>query len=396
MIPARIDVTYFEEGQDDLVSHYMLRTLGMQYLLAGPGIEDLIFRSLQSNPYAYEAACLLSAVHRYNMPKADLENHQRYAAVRRRLIGNTAPLTEGEAMAGLHMVSSFLFSGGTGLWQDYLQVAIHFSKRVLGRYFTPPAEALIRCTETERFIIKTSMWFDVLASVSNSQTPAFMDEYRQIFGRSTAYIEGPVSHASPPKELSMMSIMGCENHIVWAMAEISCLAVWKAQEQRRGCLSMPDLVARGKEIEVHLMPGRTVGPETYETSHFTSEIFRASSRVYLHSVISGDFPHCPEIMEGVQETIDILHKVPEFDDKSRSAIVRSVVFSIFICGCLTDDEGHRSYLLERLSLAQEKESVGNCDGVKQLMESVWRQRSNQKTDPVRWREALQSAAMLLV
>lgn len=299
-------------------------------------------------------------------------------------------------MAGLHVVSSFLFSGGTGRWQDYLLVAVHFSKGVLARYYDPMI-ALTSCTEPERFIIKTSMWFDVLASISHSQQPYFMQEYRQLFGLSSAYIEGPVSVLEPSKELSMMSVMGCENHVVWAMAEISCLAVWKQEAQHRGCLSIPELVQRGKDIERYLVSGKPVDPSTLDSNpqQFTAEIFRSSTRVYLHSVISGDYPHCPEIKDGVQETINILQMVPGSKAKSRH-VVRSVVFSIFICACLTENQKQRDYLIHRLDMEQQNESVGNCSGVKGLIEEVWSHRTGSKTEPVLWRDALKKATMLLV
>ena len=46
----------------------------------------------------------------------------------------------------------------------------------------------------------------------------------------------------------MLPVMGCENAIVLALAEISHLAHWKASHLRRGCLSIPDLVHRGAVI----------------------------------------------------------------------------------------------------------------------------------------------------
>lgn len=394
-MPANVDASFFN-GRDSLVEHYMRYTLIVQYLFAHnqPKVSNFILESIHLYPSVFEAACLLSKVHQSRLQKSAMENTSQYLAVQR-LIGAIEP-SEGEAMAGLHVVSSFLFSGGTGEWEKFLQVAILYSKGVLGRY-SEPTVALMNCSEPERFIIKTSMWFDVLASISHSQEPSFMEEYRQLFGRSSAYIEGPISLVSPMNELSMMPVMGCENHILWAMAEISWLAVWKQREWHRGCLSMPELVERGKDIERYLIPERPVDPSTLDSDpeHFTSEIFRASSRVYLHSVISGDFPYCPEIKEGVQETINILQMVPEPHRKSRH-VVRSVVFSIFICGCLTDDVNHRDYLLHRLEAEELKEPVGNCGGVKSLIEEVWSQRANEKTKPVRWREALKKAAMLLV
>jgi hypothetical protein len=76
-------------------------------------------------------------------------------------------------------------------------------------------------------------------------------------------------------------------------------------------------------------------------------------------------------------------------------VVRSVVFSIFIAGCLTDEADQRAYLLSRLD-AQSKERVGNCFEVGLVMKEVWRERGNRKHEPVPWQEALGKSGMLLV
>jgi hypothetical protein len=401
-MPYSIDV--FLDGEDYLVQHYMNTVLEKQYLLSDQkAVREFIRGFLITSRNTRETVCLLAAIHRHALgimnDKKDID--ERDMQIQHRLIHDgqvTSHPSAGDAMAGLIAVSNVLFLGGSGPWLDFLQLPITFSQGVLHRHPHGPKEALIHCDANLRFIIKTSMWFDVLASVSRLQIPQFLNEYRQIFGRNSAYIESPISMASPREELSMMSVMGCESHIVWAMAEISNLDVWKFHEMRRGQLSMPDLVARGKEIEIHLMPGpskdRQIVDELDRQRHFTSEMFRASSLIYLHTVISGSYPHCPDIRRGVQDTVDILREIPLRCKTSRN-VVRSVVFCIFIAGCLTDDLGHREYFQGRLS-EQENERVGNCEKVKHVMQSVWEQGGDKRTEPVPWQEALQKVSMLLV
>lgn len=417
-IPCGPDISFF--GSDDhLVRHYLDYVLKIQYFLADlDTTQDTISKLICSSHSTRDTACLLAAIHQYTLGihGEDIQQrHQytlgiceediqkRYDVVHHRLLGEGRQASHpsmADAMGGLLTVSSFLFSGGAGQWDVFLRVAVMFSKSIL-RQPCGPKEALIRCTKDERFIIKTSMWFDVLASASRRQIPYFLDEYRQMFGRNSAFIESPISMMSPREELSMMSVMGCENHIVWAMAEISNLAYWKHRQLRHGSLSMPELVERGKEIERHLLPGVPVDsemvPEIDFQRYLTSELFRASSRIYLHTVISGSFPHCPEIQNGVQETINILQKIPTATPIAHTTtrnVVRSVVFSIFIAGCLTDNQQQRNYFLRCLS-KQGEEPVGNCPKVKQVMEKVWEQHEN-RTDPVPWQEALLEEGMLLV
>src|SRR6202042_1183995 len=117
------------------------------------------------------------------------------------------------------------------------------------------------------------MWYDVLASATRVQIPYFLEVSRCLFDPNSTYIGD--SPSSGPEQLSMSPIMGCENHIVWALAEISNLACWK--ELQKGVLSMPELVKRGTKIEKHLMPPASP-PVCYdELEHIrilTSQVFR--------------------------------------------------------------------------------------------------------------------------
>ena len=229
-----------------------------------------------------------------------------------------------------------------------------------------------------------------------------------MFGpKQEAYIE-----AMPSPELSMIPVMGCENHILLALAEISELSHWKEMQTRTGCLSMPKLVQRGIEIEQkylqrtcngmfpqdpYLAPpaGTTYADrearEVFQRRKLTNDVFRASARVYLHTVLSGDYPSSPEISAAVTETIECLKRVPQANNLSLSrSVVRSVVFGICICGCLTDQPSQQAFLRELLE-QQEVEVVGNVMAVRRLMEDVWRRRATaegKKTWTVNWREVM--------
>lgn len=354
-----------------------------------------MLETIQSSPSALDAVCLLASLHRHAMhhgaPVSDPESQHHFSRVRQSLVGK-APLNEGDAMAGLHVVSWVLFCGGRGSWQEFLNVACRYSDSVLWHpEYQGPQDALMRCSEATRFIIKTSMWFDVLASATRVDIPNFLEVYRGLFDPNSAYIDG----SSGPEELSMMPIMGCENHIVWALAEISNLACWKEIQKGRGALSMPELVKRGAKIEKHIMPPASPPlfyNELDQTRILTSQVFRASARVYLHSVLSGDYPLCKEIAEGVTDTIEWLKQVPE---RGARSVIRSVVFSICICGCLTDIQWQREFLLKRLEI-QQMESVGNCAVVKDLIQQVWQSRESSTGESVTWRDVMRKTDMLLV
>ena len=407
--------------QTNLIQHYLVNVLPIQYLLADPSIKDFMFNLIQTSTAARDAACMLSALHLHSMrhPYQPADSNTVNAIFGKiqntLLVGNRRPYNEGDAMAGLHIVSSFLFSGGRGSWDVWLGIASQYVQSMLNDpSFYGPEEALRRCSESTRFIIKTTMWFDVLASVTTQQVPRFLETYRMLF--TGAYIgEGP--------EISMLPVMGCENNIVLAIAEISNLAHWKASTLRRGSLSIPDLVRRGQAIEEQLLaptsplnaalplqPGMygpaalpshmllsgTPGPdaEVAQRRRLTNNIFRASAKVYLHTVLSGDYPACPEIMGAVKETIDALREVPDAPSALHRSVVRSVVFGICISGCLTDDHRQRGFLLHMLE-RQQQESVGNVSEVMRLMQQVWdrrdRERERGHCTQVDWREVMRES-----
>lgn len=453
--------------QKDLVQHYMSNVLPIQYLLSDSAvIRTFIYDLIRQSTSARDAACMLAAIHRDRMgyptaqggfPASNGTMMPASAVLYKRLFDNLArkqQFNEGDAMAGLHAVSTILFSGGRGAWDMFLAVASNYVHNVLTNPRYPgPEEVLRNCSESTRFIVKTTMWFDVLASVTTQQIPRFLVVYRQLFDRSRrAFIEDPVQ-ASPP-EISMLPVMGCENNIVLAIAEISNLACWKESQMKRHCLSIPKLVERGMEIDAKfLTPGGasspsairganglppTPGPSSRGAAAYggmgmdpqqrymngvyaqntspvygpapgmmplgngasevelrrrlTNDIFRASARVYLHTVLSGDYPSCPEIVDTVTEVIECLKRVPLDKALVSRSVLRSVVFGICIAGCLTDSPEQRQFLM-RLLDTQQQETVGNVAEVKHLMEQVWIRRDSKGSmgQAVNWRDVMRES-----
>jgi len=226
------------------VSHYMRHVLKIQYLLADTSIERFIFDLAQTSPSARSAMCLLSAVHQQRMQQmnvargtltVDNEELDRLMKKTRYLLSHAQAVTEGEAMAGLHVVSCFLFLGGQGPWQYYLNVAMHWVGSILtDRRYTGPLDAYRHCTEAEQFIIRTTMWFDVWSAVTRRTEPKFAQTYRQLFEGVHGYPGG-----GQIGEVDMLSVMGCTNETVLAMSETATLAFWKEEGIRNGELMCP-------------------------------------------------------------------------------------------------------------------------------------------------------------
>jgi hypothetical protein len=396
---------------DALVEYYRSNVFKLQYLLADHHLFSCVVQgSTQVRDVAYEAVCLVSSVHQYRV-----QNHGDRSDISRRyekLLPILKPrrYTIPDAMAALHVISSLLFTGGKGEWSHWLNVAYVFADSILRAPKLPgrPAKILRECDDGLRYVIKTAMWFDVLASACLSKSPHFLWEYRDLFSPPEAYIDDRPAVLEP--KLSMLSIMGCENRVVWALAEVTELFAWKQNEMRLGRLSVPMLVERGKVIEKHIRsqmgPSLPRHDDLVYQRYVTSHVFCASARVYLHSVLSGDYPSCPDIVKAIDETIGCLDQVSDMGHDGTSqlvasrSVVRSVVFSIFLCGCLTDEPAKRRKLRQYLE-AQEAEAVGNCREVRLLMEKVWDDRdknglNNLDDQPVRWREFLKDSTILLV
>jgi len=158
-----------------------------------------------------------------------------------------------------------------------------------------------------------------------------------------------------------------------------------------------------QDIEVYLQPPlRPLRPQTDldEWSRFyASEMFRTATRLFLKTVESGNFSQSPDIQEAVNETYKaILEPGVHVGGSLRSsAVVRSTVFPIFICGALMDDVDRRRTLVCHVTQNSGHEGVGNCKTISHMLEELWLVRSSRMSSaPVDWRGHLMNAEILLV
>jgi C6 transcription factor Pro1 len=401
--PEYASIPLLHPSSDDLVTYYMEHVLKIQFLLMDqPWLQYMMHDCISRSTTAFVAVRLLAELHRWCLQNKGLRGNpdivSRRKALFHELTTNMYPPGSdgrGEAVAALQLVSSYLFVGGSGEWQSSLGLSCEYAKAVLrSSAYANASDALLKCHHIQRFVIKTSMWFDVLASASQLTKPYFLEEYRELFDPSNAHFDAP-----PPEELDMIAVMGCSNRIVWAMAEITNLACWKANSHAQGRPSTVGLMEKANDIQKFLMIRGPISKLTGRNDvqglrDLTSEVFRSSALVYLHSVISGDYPSCPEIQMNVHSTIKLLELIPDMSETTRS-VTRCVVFCIFICGCLTGDKSQRDYLINRLAQQNDK-PVGNCSRVQSLLKQVWDEWDRDPRQPVRWRKVLKDPSMLLV
>ncbi|KAK0218390.1 fungal-specific transcription factor domain-containing protein [Armillaria nabsnona] len=369
-----IESTLFDVELD---RRYTDMVVGMQYQFSDEGTRTEILHSIQSPGRHQASTRLLAFIHkrRHSSPLTialeDEFAQSRYSELMAAL-NDPRSYDDDQAMASLTMISTLLFDGGRGDWQLWLNMVAKYAHIMLG---TSPQLALMRCNRKQAFLIKACIWFDVLASVTTQTEPSFLHVTRELF---SPYASG-ISDDS-----DMMTVMGCESRVVWALAEVSALAAWKQQEIDEGRLSTMKLVQRAEPIFQCLNePLNACGHP--DSQNLCSEVFRMAARVYLLSVLNGDFPNAEDMKKAVREAVQLMADAD-------NAVVRSTVFAFFVCGCLTNDEELRGILYEQL---KREGSVGNCAAVLELLEQVCTDQKG-KQEPVPWRRALRKGNLLLV
>src|SRR5262245_3805982 len=88
-------------------------------------------------------------------------------------------------------------------------------------------------------------WTDIFASLTLTRAPKYLSFYRRLLGGGTGFwhSEG---------DMRMESLTGIPDGVLLALAEVSALAHWKAQQQRHASLSVRELIRRGDGIEQQL------------------------------------------------------------------------------------------------------------------------------------------------
>ncbi|KAG6851142.1 hypothetical protein H0H93_001022 [Arthromyces matolae] len=402
--PQNPDQSYYLV--DMVLNHYRERVVKAQYIFANNSIRNLVCDVVMSHRRSRDAASLLSSVHwqRFCNPHAlafeSDETRQRLRDIQNLL--NRQSYSSEDAMAALHVVSSYLFDGGSGDWERWLQVSNNYVDSLFRRY--SPSEALLTGDDQNVFIIKTSIWFDVLASVTTQRRPHFYDAIKTMFDPTLSRIQ-ELGSEDPS---SMMSAMGCHNVVVWALSETSALFCWKQEQLANDCLSVPTLVEKAAAIEEHLQqsyPPTFINTDVEGCRLLAAEIFRAAARLYLRAVVSGDHPNVPDISSSVEETIACIdrlnhpHCAELVNGQTMSgSVMRNTVFGFFICGAFAQKQEHRNVI--RNLLDREGDGAGNCGSIRKLLHQMWEQRDKARPHPasriVNWRLALAQEKILLV
>jgi len=86
-------------------------------------------------------------------------------------------------MAALHLISIILFDGGhSGKWRHNLRSAANDAReKMREKKNSNGVKELKRLGDKEVFIVKTTIRFDILVSVTTNESPLLLDVIRSLF-----------------------------------------------------------------------------------------------------------------------------------------------------------------------------------------------------------------------
>ncbi|KAI0749730.1 fungal-specific transcription factor domain-containing protein [Daedaleopsis nitida] len=416
--------------QEDYITYYFKHVRDLQYVFAGDSLTNILYPIVQTEPDGAVAhsLCALAALHhaRARMarssqpitedPDSDASvgrqfyNRASYRIMHGPQTNGTGQYADSDAVAAVQLIAYSLLAGGTTDWASPFEVACEWLGQT-GLYNEEnPKLMLLSMSPAGRFAAKTTMFVDIFASITHMQPPRYLSLYKRLFGGGAGYW---ASTSSSPNvggqhsELRMDALTGCPDEALLAMAEISALAHWKATELQTGSLSVRELIRRGDVIEKELRDraagkrddgefrtqtpsamagGLDVGatpaglPMVMGSSamsgsprspldtnkHIIGEMYREAAVLYLHTVLSDSAPGVPEIMASVDHMLKLLNELPP------SPYDRTLVFPLFLTGCMTDTQMAREVIKHRFFM--QDATMGNILLAQTVMEDVWARR----------------------
>ncbi|KAF8318526.1 hypothetical protein DL93DRAFT_2165119 [Clavulina sp. PMI_390] len=386
-----------------LVSMWSSTVRPFEHRFANPKYFQELCQILEGDPDVQSVTRNLAAIHGFNLnfgqldapevKTARVELTKVQTAVKAKLLDDsrTKVPTVGHALAAIFGISHVLFTGGVMDWNLYLEVACSWLDRELptilqGSAVYPYATA---------FLAETTIWMDILGSVSLQHAPKLHKHYIRSLGND--------ENAENAYGLFLSRIMGCENRVMLGIATISALAGWKQQQTRLGTLDTHELSDKARSIELaYLSPPKTNSniqlttlapasqpdldvsetqgiPLSYEKPidrPGVTAAFRAAAKVYLHTVVSGAFPNSDSVSKAVDDAIEVFRGLDERDCD------RALVFALTMIGCVVKDESQRDFIRERFTKVREG---GNRDQAAKLVEEVWKRREAAgPQNPIEW------------
>ncbi|KAI6168128.1 fungal-specific transcription factor domain-containing protein [Pisolithus thermaeus] len=407
--------------QVEHVLYYFERVCRIQFPFASTAAESITYSLVKQSPHGplTNALCALASLHDAciraagGIESSTADNSQAFAfydnAHAQLRHNSQGILTEMDANAALHLLSFSMFSGGSTEWQPMLDIVNEWFLRTGITAHDNPKLAIVNMSSAARLALKSTMWLDVISTVTLLGVPRYLQFYRRLYLGGGGFWAASGRYTLEELDTRVESLTACPDEIMLGIAEISSLECWKVQEMRKGTLSMRELIRRVDILERHLRidcepacaleadqtrlhPGSAMGGDPTATGlprtaspadvarQLVAKIFRETALVYLHTVLNGSYPGVPEIIQSVDVIVQLLRQLPV------SIMDRGLMFPIYLAGCLTDDAVQRDVLRTRLLGIQD--GFRNVHQTVQVLETVWHRRDS-RGGAVEWRDLLQ-------
>jgi len=407
--------------QSEHVFYYFDHVRTSLFAFTGNSAANAIYSAVSQNPRGplTNAICALASLHNMRIRAArglepvnsTLENSPAiifYDTAHAQLYkSREGVLTEDDANAALHLLCFSLFSGGVTDWRPMLDIANDWMAQTGIPTHENPKLAMMNMSQAARLALKATMWLDVMSTITLHTIPRHLAFYRRLYrGGGGFWSATSGMSGKEDSDLRVDNLTGCPDEVLLGIAEISTLSCWKAQEMRKGCLSMKELIRRGNIVESHLrscepmysreceqtplhpdLPvdedlntkGMAGIPAVVDAQQLVAKIYREAALLYLHTILSDPIPGVPEIIESVDVIAQLVRQLP------MSALERALVLPICLAGCLTDDPRKREVFKARL--VGQQSMFGNVHQELMVMETAW-QRRDTRGGVVEWRDLL--------
>lgn len=213
------------------------------------------------------------------------------------------------------------------------------------------------------FNMALAAWIDILGSTMTGQMPQFAHTYRaKLFDGSGT---------------GLNELMGCEDRVMYLIAEISCLDVLKTEgrvDHLALCGHITTLAAQLDHTEP--APGTLVDACTedgmvdpQQLSKNVTALFRVAARIYLCSLVPGFDINGPSSVKVINHAADLLGLIPSGLD----GYDRAIVWPLLICGAYSaPDSPLRPVLQKRTELLGEEAAFGSFGRMMHLLEETWK------------------------
>ncbi|EER22958.1 Fungal Zn binuclear cluster domain containing protein [Coccidioides posadasii C735 delta SOWgp] len=212
------------------------------------------------------------------------------------------------------------------------------------------------------FNMSLSAWIDILGSTMLGQMPQFAHTYRtKLFNGSSS---------------GLCDLMGCEDRIMYLIAEISCLDALKNEGRIDHLGLCGHITTLAKQLDQAEPPAESIADPcadgTFQPRQLVKNmtaLFCIAARIYLCSLVPGFQRTQPSTLNLIARAGELLELIPG----GPGGFDRSLVWPLLICGSYSvPNSPFRSVLARRMEQLGEQAEFGSFGRMARLLQEVWR------------------------